>query len=129
MKDTPVGPTTSKKGGVNESGPSDTSLVKGFLKMGNFEPVQNKEHFQRTKKDCSYTFVPRKGTNSNITDNINISRTTNFAHLSPSQGCVGVPGPPAIVSGDHNNSVVHQPPVLQVDEHLEYHTRRCFTVW
>ena len=53
-----------------------------------------------------------------------INSITNFAHLSPSQGCVGVPGPPAIVSGDHNNGVVHQSPVLQVDEHLEYHTRR-----
>ena len=53
-----------------------------------------------------------------------INSITNFAHLSPSQGCVGVPGPSAIVGGDHNNGVVHQSPVLQVDEHLEYHTRR-----
>ena len=106
---------------------------KGFPENGQFRTCVEQRTFSENQEilfiHLCPSQVPLPRPSNNITDNININSITNFAHLSPSQGCVGVPGPSTIVSGDHNNSVVHQPPVLQIDEHLEYHTRRRFTVW
>ena len=106
---------------------------KGFPKNGQFRTCVEQRTFSENPEILFIHLCPSQGyvrvplprpSNNNITDSMIINSITNFAHLSPSQGCVGVPGPPAIVSGDHNNGVVHQSPVLQVDEHLEYHTRR-----
>ena len=106
---------------------------KGFPENGRFRTCVEQRTFSKNQEIlfihlCTswwYVGVPLPRTSiNNITDNVNINSITNFAHLSPSQGCVGVPGPSTIVGGDHHNSVVHQPPVLQVHEHLEYHTRR-----